>query len=165
MATLPTDIGLSPTLPRDIEVEHLLDMHVDLAPAQVITTPAGTRMVFIAEGGALEGERIRGEVLPGGGDWLLLGSDQVGRIDVRATLRTDDGELVSMTNTGVIDLRGEALTRYAAGEDVPWDQAYIRSAPQFETGSERYAWLNSVVVVAINELGPRHVNYRMFAVR
>jgi hypothetical protein len=84
---------------------------------------------------------------------------------VRATLRTDDGELVSMTNTGVIDLRGEGLTRYAAGEDVPWDQAYIRSAPQFETGSERYAWLNSVVVVAINELGPRHVKYRMFAVR
>ena len=158
------DLGLSPSMPRGIEAEPLFDMHVDLAPAQAITSPGGTRMVFIAERGVFRGERLAGEVLPGGGDWLLVGTDRVGRIDARATLRTDDGALIGFTNTGVIDLGEEGLEIYGRGEDVPWDKAYIRSTPLFETGDERYAWLNRTVSVAINELGPRHVNYRIFAV-
>jgi hypothetical protein len=60
-------------------------MHVDLLPAQPITTPVGTRMTFITTGGVIDGPRLRGELLPGGGDWLVVGSDGTGRVDVRAT--------------------------------------------------------------------------------
>ena len=48
-------------------------------------------------------------MLPGGGDWLRVGTDGVGRIDVRATIRTHDGELVLLTNTGVIAIAEQAL--------------------------------------------------------
>jgi hypothetical protein len=165
MAATRTDLGLSASMPTTIAGEHLFDLHVDLAPAQTITGPDGTRMIFTAQGGRLEGDRIRGEMLPGGGDWLRVGTDAVGRIDVRATIRTHDGELIFMTNRGVIALGDDGAARFAAGEDVPWDAAYIRSTPLFETGAEAYAWLNATVTVAINELGPGYVNYRIFAVR
>ena len=164
MATTRSEVGLSPTMPESVELRHLFDLRADLAPAQGIASPEGARMIFVAQGGRFEGERLSGEVLPGGGDWLRVGTDRIGRIDVRATLRTDDGELVYMTNTGVIALGELGLARFAAGEDVAWDQAHIRSSPLFETGAERYRWLNAVTTVAINELGPGHVGYRIFEV-
>ncbi|MGZ5393519.1 MAG: DUF3237 family protein, partial [Mycobacterium sp.] len=74
-----------------LPVEHLFDMHVKLQPAQPITTSVGTRMTFITTGGVIDGPKMEGEILPGGGDWLLVGSDGVGRVDVRATIRTYDG--------------------------------------------------------------------------
>ena len=58
-----------------LPVEHLFDMHVNLLPAQPIPTPVGSRMTFITTGGVVEGPKLRGELLPGGGDWLLVGSD------------------------------------------------------------------------------------------
>ena len=57
-----------------LPVEHLFDMHVNLQPAQPIATPVGTRMTFITTGGVIDGPKLQGEVLPGGGDWLLVGS-------------------------------------------------------------------------------------------
>ena len=164
MTSTRPDLGLSPTMPETVDLRHLFDMHVDLAPAQGIASPEGMKMIFVAQGGRFEGERLSGEILPGGGDWLRVGSDRIGRIDVRATLRTDDGELIYMTNTGVIALGDTGLARFGAGEDIAWDQAHIRSAPLFETGAEPYQWLNAVTTVAINELGPRHVSYRILEV-
>jgi hypothetical protein len=156
--------ALRSAMPDTLELEHLLDIHVDLEPVQLVPSPGGTRMIFVAQGGTVSGERLSGEILPGGGDWLLVGSDRVGRIDVRTTIRTTDGALIAMTNTGVVALGDEALARFAAGEDVRCDEAYIRSAPLFETGAPAYSWLNSTVTVAINALGPGYVDYRVFRV-
>jgi hypothetical protein len=163
-ATEDATLGLSEDMPRDLGLRHLFDMRVDLAPAQAVPSPSGARMIFVAEGGRFRGARIAGEVLPGGGDWLRVGSDRIARIDVRATLRTDDGELIYMTNTGVVALGDEGLARFGAGEDVRWDEGYVRSAPLFETGADAYSWINSMQTVAINELGPGYVNYRIFEV-
>src|SRR5206468_5112617 len=88
----------TPMLDREVltqlPVEHLFDMRVDLEPAQLIGTPVGNRMTFISKGGRIDGPKLNGEVLPGGGDWLLAGDDLVGRADIRATIRTDDGALI-----------------------------------------------------------------------
>lgn len=165
MAATSHDLGLSPTMPMGVDVEHLFDMHIELAPAQVVPSPAGTRMIFVVERGVVAGPRLTGKVLPGGGDWVLMGTDRIGRIDVRATIETDDGALIFITNSGVAALGDEGLELYAHGEAVPWDKLYARSAPLFQTGDERYVWLNATAAIAINELGPRHVNYRVFGVR
>ena len=60
-----------------LPVEHLFDMHVNLQPAQSIPTAVGTRLTFITTGGVIEGPKLRGELLPGGGDWLILGADGI----------------------------------------------------------------------------------------
>ena len=147
-----------------LPVEHLFDMHVDLEPVQPIATPVGTRMTFIASGGVIDGPRLRGELLPGGGDWLLVGSDQIGRVDVRATIRTHDGALVHYEARGIIKIPGDGVARLAAGEVLPFAETYVRTTPKFETADERYAWLSEVVAVGYNILSPNHIDYRIYQV-
>lgn len=147
-----------------LPVEHLFDMHVDLQPAQPIPTPVGTRMTFITTGGVIEGPKLRGELLPGGGDWLIAGSDGTGRVDVRATLRTHDGVLIHYESRGVIKLPADGIQRLAAGEVLPFEETYIRTTPKFETADDRYAWLSEVVAVGYNILSPNHIDYRIYQV-
>ena len=61
-----------------LPAEHLFDMYVELQPAQLISTTLGTRLTFITNGGVIEGPRLQAELLPGGGDWMLVGTDQIG---------------------------------------------------------------------------------------
>lgn len=149
----------------EIGLEHLLDLSIDLEPPQRIPTASGLRITYIIKSGTAEGPALRGEVLPGGGDWLLFGSDGVGRLDVRATLRAESGALVHLTVDGVADLRGDALGRFLEGEHIPWRGMYVRSVARFETADEDLAWLSSIVAVGVNELGPAdHVDYRFLRV-
>ncbi|KUH84926.1 MULTISPECIES: DUF3237 domain-containing protein [unclassified Mycobacterium] len=147
-----------------LPVEHLFDMHVDLQPAQPISTPTGARMTFIADGGTIDGPRLRGEVLPGGGDWLLVGDDGSGRVDVRVTLRTHDGVLIHFESAGIIKVPADGLERLARGEVLPFDETYVRTTPRFATADERYAWLSEVVALGYNVLSPNHVDYRVYGV-
>jgi uncharacterized protein DUF3237 len=147
-----------------LPVEHLFDMHVNLQPAQVIPTPVGTRMTFITTGGVIDGPKMRGELLPGGGDWLTVGADGTGRVDVRATLRTHDGVLVHYESRGVIKIPADGAQRLAAGEVLPFADTYVRTTPKFETGDERYAWLSEVVAVGYNILSPNRIDYRIYRV-
>ncbi len=147
-----------------LPVEHLFDMHVDLQPAQPIPTAVGTRMTFITTGGVIEGPRLRGELLPGGGDWLVAGSNGVGRVDVRATIRTDDGALIHYAAGGIIKIPADGLARLAAGDVLGFDETYVRTTPTFETSDERYAWLSEIVAVGYNVLSPDHIDYRVYRV-
>jgi hypothetical protein len=147
-----------------LPVEHLFDMHVDLQPAQPISTPVGARLTFITTGGVIEGPKLQGELLPGGGDWLLVGSDGTGRVDVRATLRTHDGALIHYESRGIIKLPADGMQRLAAGEVLPFAETYVRTTPKFETADERYGWLSEVVAVGYNILSPNHIDYRIYQV-
>ena len=72
------------------------------APQNIGAVPHGTRRTAPLMGGEFEGPRLRGTVLPGGSaDWLLLRADGVLEMDLRATLRTDDGALISMRSFGL----------------------------------------------------------------
>ncbi|MGE2725081.1 DUF3237 domain-containing protein [Mycolicibacterium pulveris] len=148
-----------------LPVEHLFDMGVNLQPAQAIPTPLGTRLTFVTTGGVIDGPRLRGEILPGGGDWLLVGSDGVGRVDVRATLRTHDGALIHYRAGGVIKIPPNGMDRLAAGEVLGFDETYVRTTPSFETADARYAWLGEVVAIGYNILSPNHIDYRVYRVQ
>jgi hypothetical protein len=147
-----------------LPVEHLFDMHVNLAPAQPITTPIGLRITFIATGGVIDGPKLQGEVLPGGGDWLLIGADGAGRVDVRATIRTHDDVLIHYEARGIIKIPADGLERLAAGDVLPFGETYVRTTPTFETADERYAWLSALVSVGYNILSPNHIDYRIYHV-
>ncbi len=153
-------------LSRDIKTEFLYEAHIDLAPPEQIgQSPFGTRSVFIVTGGTFEGPKMRGTVRPGGGDWFLSLPNGAGELDVRATLETDDGALILLTYHGIIDVAPAVVQRVFAGEDVAPSEYYFRTTPRFETGDERYAWLNKLTCVATGYFGPNKVGYRVFAVR
>jgi hypothetical protein len=139
-------------------------MAVELEPAQLIPTATGMVMNYVARGGRFDGPRLRGEVLPGGGDALLVGSDSIGRVRVRATLRTEDDVLIHYTAGGVIRIPADGLERLAAGERLPFEETYVRTTPVLETSDERYAWLAERVLIGHNELSKDHIDYRVYAV-
>jgi Protein of unknown function (DUF3237) len=145
-----------------VPVRHLADIHIDFEPAEMFATPVGTRLNLIAREGTVEGERLRGAIVPGSGDAVLIGSDGVSRLDVRGTIRTHDGALVFMTNTGRIQLPPEALARFAAGEMITADEMFARSCPLFETSAEGYEWLNTAVTVAEHDVALAAVEYRIY---
>ncbi|MET0704021.1 MAG: DUF3237 domain-containing protein [Mycobacterium sp.] len=153
-----------PVVVDALPAEHLFDMQVNLQPAQVIATAVGLRMTFIATGGALVGPRLTGEILPGGGDWLIVGDDGTGRIDVRATIRSDDGALIHYETRGIIKIPTGGMDRLAAGEVLPFAETYIRTTPRFETADSRYAWLSELVAIGYNVLSPNRVDYRIYRV-
>ena len=152
-------------LPERIETEFLYEAHIDLAPPERIgASPFGLRNIFIVTGGTFEGPKLRGTVRPGGGDWFLTLANGVGELDVRGTMQTHDGALILVTYHGVLDVSPAVTQRVFAGEDVSPSEYFFRTTPRFETGDERYAWLNKTVTVATGCFGPGWVAYRVFAV-
>src|SRR6185312_9185157 len=79
----------------DLMTELLFEITVTMEPPQVVgPTPNGDRRVRLITGGSFAGPKLQGEVLPGGGDWLLLRPDGARTLDVRLTLRTEEGQLI-----------------------------------------------------------------------
>ncbi len=94
-----------------MRLEHMMHLHADLKPpVDVGPGPFGTRQIFDVTGGRFEGPGLNGSVVASGADWILVGGDGVGRLDVRATLRTDDGALVYVKYPGVLVFNEAVMT-------------------------------------------------------
>ncbi len=152
-----------------IATEHLFDIVVDLnTPLSIGEGPFGRRVLFGAAGGSFEGPGLRGEVVAGGGDWALFRPDGTMTLDVRLTLRTHDGALVSMTYGGRWTIPPEVRAEMGAPGGrygVDPSRYYFRTAPLFETGAPGYAWLNDIVCVGSGYPVEGGVAYRVFRVR
>lgn len=143
----------------------LFDMVVDLEPRLDFGAgPAGRRVLFGSAGGTFAGDRLRGHVLPGGGDWAVFRPDGVMALDVRLSLRADDGALIKMTYGGrwvnPPEVRSE-MADPARRVGVDPSRYYFRTTPLFETGSEQHAWLNDVVCVGYGYIVDGGVAYRV----
>jgi len=103
-------------------------------------------------------------VLPGGGDWILERSDGSRQLDVRITLRTDDGQLIYAAYGGIFHGAPDVMRRILAGEPVEPSEYYFRVSPRFETASERYAWLNRIVAIGVGRRTRTQVAYTVYAV-
>lgn len=127
-----------------IELVPLCTARITLAePFFLPDTPAGTRVIVETTSFDVEGERIRAHMKGNAGaDWLTLGAGMIGTLDVRALLETDDGALIFTWYHGRLDL--------SAGPG----QAPAYAAPLYDTGDERYAWLNKVQAVAKGVTSP-----------
>ena len=133
----------------------LMTLHVAVGAVQKVgAVPHGTRVTAPIKDGSFEGPRLRGKVLPGGGDWTLLRGDGVLELDLRVTLETDDGARIHMTSFGLRHGPPEVIAALARGERVDPDSYYFRTTPRFETGHPRYAFLNRLVAVASGDRRP-----------
>jgi hypothetical protein len=128
----------------------LMTLRVTIATPQSIgAVPHGARRTVPITGGDFEGPRLRGSVLPGASaDWLLLRADGVLELDLRATLRTDDGGLIAMRSFGLRHGPPDVIEALARGEAVDPATYYFRTTPRFETAHPSYAFLNHLIAVA-----------------
>src|SRR3972149_4141254 len=139
-------------------------MTVQLEPPQMIgQTPQGNRQIFYVRSGTFEGPRLKGELLPGGGDWFLPRPDPVGKLEVRAPLKPHDGAPVYATYRGIFSASQEAWAKLYKGEPLDRDQYYFYTAPIFQTSATDYLWLNRILSVGIGSPDPGGVGYRRVA--
>jgi uncharacterized protein DUF3237 len=131
------------------------------APQKLGAVPHGTRSIVPVTGGDFEGPRLRGKVLPGGGDWLLLRADGVLELDLRITLETDDHALIDMTFQGLRHGPPDAIAAVGRGETVDPAKYYFRTLPRFETSAATYAFLNRIVSVGFGEARPDGAVHRI----
>jgi hypothetical protein len=142
----------------------------DGVPVNLGASPWRSRRISYIAGGVVAGERLRGDVLPGGGDWSDVGwsasGDSMTLIDVRSVWRTHDAALIYVAYTGRLVIPADVLAHFRDRdriERLPADRYYFRIQPTFETGDERYAWLNAVAAVGLGKCTARGVSYQVFA--
>ena len=157
---------------RELKTEHLFDAHFTVVNASGFM-PAGdggwgNRVVAPVTGGTVEGPRIKGKAKPFGADWFVVRHDGVFIVDVRLVIETDDGAFIHTYYDGIVDVTQEHLAVMAGGE-FPAFRAPVHTTPRFETGHEKYRWLNRVVGVGIGEVNtegdPYTVDYSIYALR
>lgn len=144
--------------------EFLYDITMDAEVQDLGQTPAGHRRIVIVTGGRFDGPALRGLVMAGGGDWLVERADGTRALDVRITLRTDDGELIYAHYPGLFHGAPDVMSRLVAGEAVEPSEYYFRTAPFFETASPKYSWLNRTMAIGIGRRTRTQVEYSVYAV-
>ena len=137
-----------------LELIPLCTAMVEVAPPHGI---GGGRSIGELRSVRLEGERMKASLAGvAAADWMSL-AGAIGQIDVRMTLLTDDGALIYVQYGGRLDLANRTNGLHA----------YV--APVFETGDERYAWLNAVQAVGKGKLIPgpdgTRIEYEFYEVR
>jgi hypothetical protein len=149
-----------------LELKHEFSFWASLnPPVDFGAGPLGQRTYLQVTDGAATGERFNARAAGGGGDWLLVGPDGYGRIDVRLHFETDDNARVYVQYFGLLEVNqivGQAL---ATGAGTTYEDQYFRTTPRLETGDPRYAWMNQSVFVARGHLREGSgVEYEVFRV-
>jgi hypothetical protein len=129
----------------------LIDLVLDTLPANNVGSPGVSRVIVPVSGGTFEGPKLKGTVIGPAGDWIVRRPDGSSVLDVRIILQTDDSQKIYMT------YRGISYTPQGG-------EQYWRIVPVFETGAEKYAWLNNVVSVGVHRVMPGKVAYRIFQI-
>ena len=137
-----------------LELVPLARMVAELAAPHILDgTPSGGRWIFEVTSGAIEGERINATLKGNSSaDWLTVGADGTGTLDVRSLAETDDGALLFVQYNGRVDT--------TKGFDAP-----VYSTPRFDTGDERYLWLNKIQVVGKGRMSGSTLTYELFELR
>ncbi|MBT4355372.1 MAG: DUF3237 domain-containing protein [Rhodospirillaceae bacterium] len=110
-------------------------LHVQLGDmVEVGGGPKGPRVVVDVVSIDLQSDKITASLATNdAADWLTIADDgKLGCLDVRFTLKTNDGAFIFVEYQG----RGDM------------EAGLIAAAPTFQTGSEKYAWLNNIQAIS-----------------
>ena len=143
----PATAQQTPTL--EFAFEEIVKLGPATAPGD---TARGGRLIIPITGGTFEGPEIKGEVMPGGWDWQLRRADGCTEVKADYFLKTDDGVVINIVNTGAI-----------------CPGAPVRTHPVFEAPRGKYDWLSQNAFVGTLELAPPEngpaVRIRIYRVR
>ncbi|MCG6859019.1 MAG: DUF3237 domain-containing protein [Salaquimonas sp.] len=129
-------------------LEHLCTIRSELGqPMEKGDLPGRRVRIIPIRGGTVTGERLKGRVLDFGADWQTVYEDGYAELDTRYVIETHDGALIDIRNFGFRHGPPEVMARVAAGEEVDPALYYMRTTPKFETGDERYQWLNRMLFI------------------
>jgi len=123
------------------------------------------RRIVPLTGGTFTGPALNGELLPGASaDWQTILPDGTALGDIRYTLTTSEGALLSVRSQGIRHGPPAVLSRLARGEDVDPSEYTFRTATRIETAAPELDWLNRGIFVSVGARRPGGVVYETYLV-
>jgi Protein of unknown function (DUF3237) len=134
-------------------------------PLDLGDTAQGHRRIVPLTGGAFTGPELHGALLPGvSADWQIVLPDGTALGDIRYTLRTDTGDLLSVHSQGIRHGSAAVLARLARGEEVDASEYTFRTSTQIETAAPDLDWLNKGVFISVGGRQPAGAIYETYLV-
>lgn len=144
------------------------DVDLEMSREEIGFVPGGVRVNIFAkpdetrvyhalgEATVLENKSLKG-TLVWGGDWALVREDDVGMLDVKLTIRTDDQETIDMAYRGIYPtgprgFRQLVTEKPLLGTEKKPFKGPVYIAPCFDTVSPKYRWLTERQCVGIGEV-------------
>jgi hypothetical protein len=148
-----------------ISTEYLMTLYAPLEAAQEIDS--SLYVYNVRPGGWVKGPRINGTLLAPGGDWFRVLPSGASRLDVRATIKTDDGALIYIAYNGIFKDSEETEARASKGETLTSKDMYFVIAPTMQTAAKKYDWLNGIQCIGkmVSYKSDSYVKYDIFVVR
>ena len=136
---------------ESLQSELLFELVFEKGTSTNVGSPGGSKVIVPVSAGTFEGPKLKGTIVVPSGDAITVRSDGSSVLDLRLLLQTDDGQKILMT------CRGIAYT-------APDGALFARLQPLFETGAEKYSWLNKVVAVGVYRAMPGKIAYRIYRI-
>ena len=154
------DVGEGPML------EFAFEARVDVGPEERVGHGEGDVLHFVPiTGGTVEGPRLRGAVVPGGGDWYVQRGPMCIQLDAHYLLRAEDGALIDIVNRGLFRTSSaEVMERSHRGEPIDPNDLYYRTSPVFRTDASAHRWLAESVFVGLAREERGQICIRFFEV-
>ncbi|MGX5696020.1 DUF3237 domain-containing protein [Agromyces soli] len=147
------------------ELEFVFELRVSVGAEQHVGRGPDEELGFTPiTGGTVDGPRLSGEVLPGGGDWWVCRGDTT-QLDARYLLRAGDGAIIDVVNRGYYRADDALTRRLEAGEAVTEEELYYRTAPVFQTDAPAHRWLAEHQFIGLARPEAGQVCIRVFLVR
>lgn len=148
-------------------LEYAFSAQVEVAPAVEVGDVDGGRRRFIPiTGGKVEGSMLAGTVMANGGDWQIIRPGGLTELDARYFIKTADGAVIEVANTGVRVASPQVIDRLARGDNVDPSSYYFRTTPRFTPASPgKYDWMRRVTFVARGIRRPDRVLVDFYVVR
>jgi hypothetical protein len=108
------------------------------APVPVGRRQGGNAAMIPIIGGTITGERLSGEVLPGGADWAIITDDGLVMVDAHYAIKASDGAIIQVFNAGA--------NRVVRGADGA--ASVMLTTPRFVAPEGQHDWLNHGVFVS-----------------
>lgn len=118
--------------------EPVFQLRVDCgSPAKIGRMRGGNALMIPILGGSVSGERLSGEVMPGGADWAIIKENGLFIVDARYAIKAKDGTVIQVFNSGA--------NRLATGRDGALP--VMLTTPRFIAPEGDHEWLNYSVFV------------------
>ena len=123
-------------------------------------TPNGNRRIGLVAGGTFEGARLRGTVLPGGADWIIVRPDGVDHAGCAAGAgnRRRRGDRHDLSRHAARPGRGDGPAQ--PRRERRSGEYYFRTVVAFETAAAKYDWLNRIIAVGTGRSPARRAGLR-----
>jgi hypothetical protein len=136
----------------DYRLEYIFSYtaHTRLPPKIVGPVPDGVRAYVYVIRGEAHGPMVKGTFTSDRAEEVLVRKDGIVILDVRGTLKTDDGASIYFPYTGMGDLGPDGYEKFLRGELPP--RVSLRGVPRFRTSDASYLWLNRLQCLNVGDV-------------